>query len=102
MPVRKITGKNFLGELATALGGELVVLGAAVGFGERPLGGDPAALLHAMEGWIERAFLDAEEVVGGALNVEDNPVAVKGAILIERLEDEKVERSLKVVFRHLR
>ena len=32
--------------------------------------------------------------------MEDNAIAVKGAALIKRLEDEQIECSLKIVFGH--
>ena len=85
-------------ELAAALGGELVVLGAAVGFGHGPFGGDPAALLHAVEGGIERAFFHAKHLAGGVLDVEDDAVAVQRAVLGEGFENQQVEGSLQIIF----
>src|SRR5581483_4017827 len=52
-------------QLLPPLGGELVVLGAAVVLGQPPLRLEPAALLHAVERGVERALLDLEPVVGG-------------------------------------
>src|ERR1700758_5344891 len=53
-----------------------------------------------MEGWVERAFFYAEQVVGCALDVKDDSVAVQCAVVGQRLEDEEIECSLKIVFRH--
>ena len=88
-------------ELFSAPGGELVVLGVAVGLSERPFGVDPAVLFHAVQSGVERALFDAEQIVGGALDVLDDAVAVKGAVVGESLEDEEVEGSLEVGFRQL-
>jgi len=87
-------------QLATARDGELVVLGAAIGFGQRPLGGDPSTLFHAVEGGIQRAFFHAEKIIGRALDVEDDSVAVESTVLIKCFEDEKVESALEIVFGH--
>src|SRR3954462_2104017 len=59
---------GLVAELFASLGGESVELGAAVVFGDAPLGLDPAFAGHAVEGGIEGAFFDAEDVVGGALD----------------------------------
>src|SRR5688572_2813560 len=55
---------------------------------------DPAALLHAVEGGVERSFLDAHDVVGRFLDPARDRVAMtrppgKG------LEDEEIERALQ-------
>src|SRR5580658_8691661 len=70
-----------LAQLAAAGWGETVVFGAAVGFSERPLGTDPAALLHAVQGGIEGTLFHLEKVVRGALNVLHDAVAVQTAAL---------------------
>ena len=87
-------------EFATAGGGEAVVFGAASGFGEGPLGGNPATLFHAMEGRIEGTFFDAQQLLGCALNVEDDAVAMQGAGLGKRFKNEQVQGSLEIVFGH--
>jgi hypothetical protein len=53
-----------------------------------------------MECGVEGAFFNAEEVVGGALDVEDYAVSVELADLGESFEDEEIQCSLKVVFSH--
>src|SRR5689334_3959621 len=55
-------------ELMAARGREPVVLGAAVVLGAPPLGGDPAARLHAMKRGVERSFLDPQRLVGPLAN----------------------------------
>src|SRR5271156_5006255 len=64
------------GKLLAALGGQAVVAGAAIVLRGAPLGADPAVLLHAMEGGIEGAFFDAEDVFGNQLDMESNAVAM--------------------------
>ena len=43
--------------------------GFSVLLGDAPLGFQPALLLHAVQGRVERAFLDAEQVARDALHV---------------------------------
>jgi hypothetical protein len=50
-------------QLLSAVGGEGVVAGAAVAGGDTPLGGDPAFDEHALEGRVEGAFFDLEDLV---------------------------------------
>jgi hypothetical protein len=88
------------GELLTAGGSEGVELGATIGFGEGPFGAHPLVLIHAVEGRIERALFDAEEVAGDALDVEDDAVAVEGGAVREGLENEELKGSLKIVLSH--
>jgi len=44
-----------------------------------PFGGDPSRLLHAVQGGIERPFLDTEDIVGHGPDVGRDPVPVLGA-----------------------
>ena len=50
---------------------------AAVGGGDGPLGFDQVFLEKALEGGVERAFFDLQQIVGGALDVLDEGVAVE-------------------------
>jgi hypothetical protein len=50
-------------EVFTAVGGEGVEAGSAVVSGESPVALDPAVEFEALEGRVERAFFNAEEVV---------------------------------------
>ena len=84
-------------QLIAAGDGEFVKLGLALGLGKSPFGGDPSTLLHAMKGGIERALFNAEKVFRGALDVEHDAVAVEVADAGEGLEDEEIERALKVI-----
>src|SRR5262249_20071674 len=56
------------GELASPFRRELVVLGAAVVLRPPPRCLDPALVFHAVERWVERAFLEAERVVRSVLD----------------------------------
>ena len=75
-------------------GGERVELGAAVVLGESPLGGDPASILEAAQGGVERALLDRENVVGRVLDPAGDGVAMRGAGE-ERFENENAEGALE-------
>ena len=57
-------------------------------------------LFEAMEGWVEGAFFDLEQLVGGALDVQNDAVAMEAAALGEGLENEEIETALEVVFAH--
>src|SRR6185437_11043285 len=83
-------------ELAAALRGELIELRFAIVFGETPVGFEPAALFHAMEGGVERAFFYLEPLIGRVANPRRDGVAVSGAPG-EGLEDEEVERALEEI-----
>src|SRR5262245_53951609 len=50
-------------ELFAAGAGEGVILGAAVVLGGPPLGLDPALLLHAVEGGVERTLVDLQRAL---------------------------------------
>src|ERR1700722_1643626 len=63
-------------QLTAACRGELVILGAAIGLSHRPFGGNPPALLHAMQGGIERALFDLEHLPRGVLDVDHDAIAV--------------------------
>ena len=55
-----------------------------------------ARLEKALQRRIERAFFDAQELVRGALNVLDEPVAVQ-RLLLQGLENHHLERARKEV-----
>jgi len=79
-------------ELFATKAGKSVVAGAAVGIGGFPLGAYPALQEQALQGWIEGAFLDGKDVVGGVLDGEGDTVAVQGRAG-EGFEDEHVESA---------
>ena len=83
-------------ELFPSGGRELVVLGFAVVLREAPLGLEPAALFHAVEGGVERALFDLQSLVGGLANPRGGGVAVARSPL-QRFEDEEVEGALEEV-----
>jgi len=53
--------------VACGSGGELVVAGAAIVFRGAPFGGDPAVEEEALEGGVQGAFADVEDVFGDFL-----------------------------------
>src|SRR5439155_985186 len=67
---------------------------------QAPLALHPAALLEAVEGGVERALADLEDLAGELLDPAGGGVAVGGAPG-EGLEDEQVERPLEEVERGL-
>src|ERR1051325_1407148 len=67
------------GELSSSLGGDGVEFGAAPLVGEAPFGVEPAVALHAIEGRIEGAFLDADDVAGAVRDPAEDAEAVEWA-----------------------
>src|SRR6185503_3296839 len=87
-------------EAFPAGGGQPVVLRAAAGFGEVPLGGDPLALFHAVQGRVERAFLDLQHLVAGALDVLGDAIPVEGFAVEQGLQYQKIQAALQIVLGH--
>lgn len=58
-------------------GGEFVDAHAAIGRGDAPFGFDEILLEEALKSRVEGAFFDLEKVVGSALDVLDQGVAVE-------------------------
>jgi len=87
---------EFFFELDAARGGEGVKLGDAAGFRFGALAPDPALLFEAMEGGVEGALLDLEDVLGDLLDALGDGPAVLG-LESEGFEDEKVESALDEV-----
>src|SRR5512133_2038505 len=73
---------------------ELVVPRATIVLRGTPLGAEPAAALHSLQGLIQRAVIDAECPAGAILEPRGDGVAVHRAPA-KRLEDEKVERAFQ-------
>src|SRR5947207_2063538 len=76
-------------QLPAALVRDLVELGFASELRRAPIGFDPAIPLHAVERWIERAFLDAQRVMRLLAEPTDDRVAV-ARTEGECLENERV------------
>src|SRR6187397_397329 len=83
---------GFLFERAPAQRAETVELGAPVIVRYTPLGMHPAANLETMERRIERAFHDAQHVVGRTLNGGNDAVAMHLAAT-DHFENHHVERA---------
>ena len=86
-------------ELLSALRCEPVVARAPVVLGRAPERRDPAAILEAVQGRVERAVLHLEHLVRPTLDRMRDGVAVCGPDT-ERLQDEQVERSLEELTLH--
>jgi hypothetical protein len=54
-----------------------------------------------VQGWVKRTLLNAQQFIGCSLDVEDNPVPVKGAHLRKRLENQKTEGTQKIISGHM-
>src|SRR5437016_2314081 len=78
---------------AKTRGGEAVVLGVAPALRGVPVCRDPAAILEALERWIERPRIDRQDTLGDLSDAVGDPPAVHRR---ERqcLEHEHVERAL--------
>lgn len=68
----------FNAELFTAGASEGVEAGAAVGVSDSPLGFDPALEKKALEGGVQGAFFDGEDVAGDVFEGEGDAIAVEG------------------------
>jgi hypothetical protein len=87
----------FRGQLSAARCRQAVELYAPVRGGQAPLGRDPAESFDAMESGVQRALLNAQDVIGDLLDVTRDGIAVHGCAGRERLQDQKVQRALEVV-----
>ena len=85
-------GKLLL-QLLAAVCGEGVVAGAAIAGGGAPLGDDPAFDQHALEGRVERAFFDSQDLVGIVLDGVGYLETVETAAHGEGLEDQQIQGS---------
>src|SRR5262245_29493171 len=91
----KLVPRSRLGdELSFSDGGELVVFRTATVFRQRPLRFDPAAVLHAVERWIQRALLDLKRVLGRVLYPARDAESVHRSPR-QRLEDDEIECALE-------
>src|SRR5688500_7706768 len=86
--------RRLFGELRAARRRQPVVARAAVVLRRPPEGGDPAAILEAMERRVERSVLDLQHVFGSLRDGVSDGVAVRRPDR-QRLEDEEIERTLK-------
>src|SRR5712671_3624972 len=85
----------FSGESLLARGGQPVVLRLAVAIRHPfPARADPAALLEPMECGIERAMIDAKDVLGRTLDVRGYGVTVHWTQQ-QRAEHQHIESSLE-------
>jgi len=83
-----------VGELLAAEGSETVELGAAPFLGGSPLAGDVAAILQAVEGRIQGALIDFENLTGDLPDALRNAPAMKRAEC-ERFQYEEIETTLE-------
>jgi hypothetical protein len=87
---------NFALEMLGASGGKFVDADAAVRGGDAPFGFDQFFFEEALESGIERALFDLEKVVGDALDVLDEGVAVQ-RLSLQSAENHHFERTRKEV-----
>jgi hypothetical protein len=80
------------GQLPAPGSGELVILRPPAKLGHRPLGGDPALMLEAMEGGVERPLVDLQDVSGDLLDALRDRPAMK-RLGLKRSQDQQVERA---------
>src|SRR5579862_6251425 len=67
---------GFCLELPPSGAGQSIEAGAALVFGDGPLGRDPAALLHPVQRWIERSLFHLQNFGRQLLQPERNAVTV--------------------------
>src|SRR5262249_34986640 len=80
-------------ELLATLGSQPVIARAAVGLGDLPFRGEPAAPLEPVQRGIERSVLHLNGVVRTGADCQSDAVPVARAPL-QRLQDHQVERPL--------
>lgn len=86
-----------MGKLFFTRLGQLIAARPVSGVFRDPFGTNPALFLHAVQRWIERAFVGAEYFVGVLLDRRHNGVAVKTWPAGQNLENEQIERALEGV-----
>src|SRR5262245_57508925 len=79
-------------ELTAPGRGEVVILGAAAQLRDFPRRLDPALVLETMEGRIERALVDLQDVPRNLLDALGDGPTVQG-ILLQRAQDQQIERA---------
>ena len=82
------------GELRPAERRDPVELRSSADLGRSPFGIDQAAQFEAVEGGVERSFLDVQLIAGGLLEPAGNAVAVAGPPG-DGPEDERLERAVE-------
>jgi len=85
------------GELAATLGRQRVKPRLAVLVSHSPFRFDPTLLLHAVQRRVQRAFLDAQQLIGTALDVRGDRVAVHRLPRGQRAEDQQGQCALQHV-----
>src|ERR1700730_12894941 len=84
---------GLLGQLAPSRRRQPVIPGLAIVFRGAPEGGDPGAILQAMQRGIEGAVFDLKDRIGAVFDDVGDGVAVGGSE-DERLKDQKVQSAL--------
>src|SRR6185436_16896742 len=79
-------------EFLSARVGQAVVLRSTVVVGETPLRSKQPSHLEAVQGGVERPFIDFEDLGRSLLNGGDDRIAVHRLALSHALEDQHVER----------
>lgn len=85
---------GFANELFAARAGEGIEARLAIVRGDAPFGGDPALRLQALQGGVQRAVIDEENILGLFLNGARDSLAVLGAE-DQHAENEHIERTLQ-------
>ena len=84
---------EFVGELFLSRFGEGVELGDTAGFSGFGFGLDPALLLEAVKGRVERALLDEKDVIRYLLDaLGDRPTM--NSVVRQRFQNEEVKSAL--------
>src|SRR6185369_14823859 len=85
---------GFVVQLLPAGRGEVIKAGTPAEFGDTPFSLDPALMLEAMQGGVERALVDPQDVLRDLLDALGDGPAVHGLVL-EGAKNEQVESALK-------
>src|SRR5262249_37447091 len=85
----------FIEKLLFAFGGQRVEAGLAIFLGSSPFGAHPALLFHAVKGRVERPLFHSQQLVGNAVDMGGDGVAVHAPGGGQALENEEGQRALE-------
>ena len=84
-------------ELFFAGGSQRIGADATAAFALDPFGADPSRFFHAMEGRIEGAFFEPENVIRGFADGRHDRVAMQAGAAVQEFQDEEIEGALESI-----
>src|SRR5580658_452244 len=62
-----------------------------------PFRANPASFFHAIESWVQRSFLNTQQIVGTALDCGHDPVSMRSRPARKNLQHQQIKGSLEGV-----